>query len=268
MDDQRVGTVLRQVRLRRGLRQADVARIAGVSRTTISRIERGHFGEASLSTLRRVAAVLDVRLDLIPRWRAGDLDRLLNARHSRLHELVARRFGEVGAWLRAPEASFALGGERGVIDLLANHPASDLLLVVELKTEITDVNELLGTLDRKRRLAPRVAASLGWRPGAATKVCVWLIVSDGKTNRRRVEAHRAMLRAALPVDGRTMGGWLARPRRPVRALSFWTDDHPGNVRGGITAPRRTRRSRSCVTTAPRGRQPAESGFGRPRTFPG
>jgi hypothetical protein len=93
-------------------------------------------------------------------------------------------------------------------------------------------------------------------------------VSDGKTNRRRVEAHRAMLRAALPVDGRTMGGWLARPRRPVRALSFWTDDHPGNVRGGITAPRRTRRSRSCVTTAPRGRQPAESGFGRPRTFPG
>ena len=156
----------------------------------------------------------------------------------------------------APETSFAFGGERGVIDLLAYRPDGDMLLVVELKTEIVDVNELLGTLDRKRRLAPRVGASLGWRIGPATQVSAWLIVADSKTNRRRVEAHRAMLRAALPVDGRTMGGWLVRPLRPIRALSFWTDDRPGNVRGGISAPRRVRPPRSCVARSSRRRETA------------
>jgi hypothetical protein len=231
-------------------------------------VERGHFGELSLSTIRRIAAALDVRLDLTPRWRAGDLDRILNARHSRLHELVARRFREVGGWLVAPEASFAFGGERGVIDLLAGQPDRDMLLVIELKTEIVDVNELLGKLDRKRRLAPRVAASLGWRLGPASQVSVWLIVADGKTNRRRVEAHRAMLRSALPTDGRTMGGWLARPLRPIRALSFWTDDRPGNVRGGIAAPRRVRPPKSCMAKPEGRREEAESVAGRPRAFRG
>jgi transcriptional regulator with XRE-family HTH domain len=103
MDDQRVGTTFRLIRMRRGVRQIDLARIAGISQATVSRLERGHFGELSLSTIRRVALALDVRLDLTPRWRGGDLDRMLNTRHSRLHELVARRFAELPEWLAAPE---------------------------------------------------------------------------------------------------------------------------------------------------------------------
>src|SRR4051794_11954006 len=99
MDDQRVGTALRQIRIRRGLRQADVARLAGVSRATISRVERGHIGTLSIDTLRRVAASLDVRIDLIARWRAGDLDRMMNSRHAQLHERVAERFGVLRGWV-------------------------------------------------------------------------------------------------------------------------------------------------------------------------
>ena len=42
---------------------------AGVSRPFVSLVERGHLQTASLQTVRRVAAVLDIRLDMVARWR-------------------------------------------------------------------------------------------------------------------------------------------------------------------------------------------------------
>jgi transcriptional regulator with XRE-family HTH domain len=194
-----------------------------VSASTISRIERGHLDRFSLATIRRVAAELEIRLDLVPRWRGGDLDRLLNARHSALHELVARDLAGRPGWIFQPEVSFAIYAERGVVDLLAFHAARRALLVIELKTDIADVNELVGTIDRKRRLAPQVAASLGWAIGAGVTTSVWVIVAPGRTNRRRIHAHGAMLRAAFPADGRTIDRWLGSPTPPIRCLSFWPD---------------------------------------------
>lgn len=256
MDDQRLGTTIRSLRVRRGLRQVDLADAAGISQPTVSRVERGHLASLSIASVRRLAAVLDVRVDLVPRWRGGDLDRMLNARHSRLHELVARRFAQVPGWNAAPEVSFAIRGERGIVDLLAHHATRDMLLVIELKTEIVDVNELLGTLDRKRRLAVLIATERGWRVGPATSVSVWLVVADSQMNRRRVLAHRTVLRSALPTDGRTMSGWLVRPRNPVRALSFSSDSHPGNARSGLASVRRVRRR--APRTKPGGRRRSEA----------
>ena len=238
MDDQRVGTTIRSVRIRRKLRQEDLARTARVSRATISRVERGHIETLSIRTLRAVAKALDVRVDIVPRWRSGDLDRLLNARHSQLHELVAAHFTELPGWTAEPEVSFAVWGERGVIDILAWHPRRQMLLVIELKTDIADVNELVGTVDRKRRHAIEAALERGWQVGKDARVSVWVIVADSHTNRRRVQAHASMLRAAFPSDGRSIRGWLRDPDRPLRALSFWPDAHPGNLSGGRTPIRR------------------------------
>ena len=238
VDDQRFGATLRAIRIRRRLRQEDVARLAGLSRVTVSRIERGHLDLVSLASVRAVARVLDVRVELTARWRGGDLDRLLNARHSALHESVARSFVERPAWLAEPEISFAIYGERGVIDILAWHAGRKMLLVIELKTDIADVNELVGTLDRKRRLAGNVARERRWPVGERPQVSAWLIVAEGSTNRRRIQAHKTMLRAALPLDGRSMSGWLADPSRPVGALSFWSDAHRGNIGGGRAPVRR------------------------------
>jgi hypothetical protein len=174
----------------------------------------------SIESIRTVTAALDIRVDLVPRWRGGDLDRLLNARHSALHELVARWFRDrFPAWTLVPEASFAIYSDRGVIDLFAWHPGRRSILVIELKTDIVDVNELLGTLDRKRRVAPKVAVERGWDPIA---VSVWLIVTDSRTNRRRLEAHDAMIRAALPQDGPAIRHWLRDPVGRVGAVSFWS----------------------------------------------
>jgi hypothetical protein len=129
----------------------------------------------------------------------------------------------------APEVSFSVFGERGVIDILAFHVPTGSLLVIELKTAIVDVNELVGSVDRKRRLAVRIAAERGWH---ASTVSCWVIVSAGRTNQRRIEAHRTKLRTAFPEDGRAMRGWLRRPVGRVAALSIWPPVAAGSARQG------------------------------------
>ena len=257
MDDLRLGTAFRLVRQRRGWRQRDLSDNSGVSQSAISRMERGHFGPQSIDSIRAVAAALEIRVDLVPRWRAGDLDRLLNSRHSALHESVARMFrDELPAWILAPEVSFAIYAERGVIDILAWHPGRRALLVIELKTDLADMNELIGTFDRKRRLARQVAATRDWNP---VTVSAWLIIGSSRTNRRRVEAHEAMLHGALPDDGRTIRRWLRDPARAVNGLSFWTD-----TRGETGRP--LARSIQRVRTSPT--RTTERGFTSQELEPG
>ena len=243
MDDQRLGAALRAVRQRRRWRQRDLATKARVSQSTLSRCERGHVGSLSLDTIREVAASLDIRVDVIPRWRAGDLDRLLNARHSLLHEAVASALSEYPGWTFVPEVSFSVFGERGVVDLVGWHAATRTLLLIELKTDISDVNELVGTFDRKVRLGPKIATQRGW--DAAT-VSGWVIVAAGRTNRERIAAHDTVLRAAFPQDGRAMGAWLRHPTGRVSALSMW---RAGARQGGMTSVRRVTLLREAVRPA-------------------
>jgi transcriptional regulator with XRE-family HTH domain len=247
MDDGRFGSVVRAVRQRRGWRQRDLAARAGISDATVSRIERGHLDTLSIRTIRIVASALDVRVDLLARWRAGDLDRLLNARHSALHDSVAAWFRDsMPGWELAPEVSFSIMGERGVIDIVAWHAGSRSILIIELKTDIADVNELVGTFDRKRRLAPKIAEDLGWQP---LTVSGWVIVAASRTNRARIAAHGAMLRAAFPSDGRAIRAWLADPVGKISALSSWASSTGS---GSATSIRRVR-TRTKVSAPTRSR---------------
>jgi transcriptional regulator with XRE-family HTH domain len=244
VDDFRLAAAIRRVRHTYGWRQVDLAARSGVSRSAISRMERGMFGPQSVDALRAVASALEMRLDLVPRWRGGELDRLLNRAHSTLHESVARAFAaRWPAWMLVPEATFSVYGERGSIDLLGWHPGRRAVLVIELKTEIVDVNELLATLDRKRRLAPGIGRDHGWAP---TSVSPWLIVSDSRTNRRRITAHEAMVASALPNTRGNVLRWLRDPVGPIAARSFWTDSRPEVVRRAPTSIRRVRPPRSSV----------------------
>lgn len=239
MDDQQLGVRLRAARIRRGWRQADLAGRAGVSDATVSRIERGHLGSLTFEAVRCVTAALEIRLETLPRSRAGDLDRLVNARHAALAEAVLARFARLPGWVARPEISFNVYGDRGVVDVLAWHAASRSLLVIELKTEIVELGELLAVLDRKRRLGAAIGAPLGWVPDL---VGTWLIVAEGRTNRRRLTAHRAILRAAFPDDLRHVGSWLREPRGELRAMSRWPNRHPGTARSAFATPRRVRRA--------------------------
>ena len=249
--DERLGSTIRLLRRRKGWRQTDLARAAASSKTAVGRMERGLVGSSSVDHVRRVAAALEVRVDLVPRWRGGELDRHLNVRHSAMHEAVARHIGRLPGWVLIPEASFSIFGERGIVDILAWHAAAEALAIVELKTAIVDVQELIGTMDRRRRLARRIAAERGWQPRS---VSVVVLVEDGRTNRRRLIEHRTVLRAAFPSDGRRLAGWLRDPRRAVAILAIWPKVHPGDLRprsGGSQRIRiRSPRTRPA-TTGPR-----------------
>jgi transcriptional regulator with XRE-family HTH domain len=219
MDDQRIGAVLRAVRVRRGLRQVDVAAAAHVSHQTVSRIERGSAATFKLETIRAVARALEIRLELAPWSRGGDLHRLATANHAALVESLIRELDRL-SWETRAEVSFSSYGERGFIDTLAWHASTKTLLVVEAKTEIVDVGETLGLLDRKRRLGPAVGRELGWSPAAVS----WaLIVRDTRTNRRRVAAHRATFRSLLPADGHALRAHLRSPSGALGAVAFWSD---------------------------------------------
>ncbi len=229
--------MIRAARLRRGWRQFDLAAAAGVSDVTVSRIERGHLGSLTFRIVRQVVAELEVRVEVLPRSRSADLDRIVNARHAALAEAVIAWLSALPGWEVRPEVSFAVYGERGVIDILAWHAGRRALLVIELKTEIVDVGEIVGTLDRKRRLGATIAERFGWAPAS---VSTWLIVGEGMTNRRRVEAHGATFRAALPDDGRRGRAWLAEPAGELRALTYFSNRHTRTVRSGFRTVRRVR----------------------------
>ncbi len=234
MNDQQLGALIRAVRRRRGLRQADLARLAGVSRATVSLLERGHWERLSFARVRGIAAAVDVRVEVTGRWRGGDANRLLSRRHSILAESFAAFMAGQPDWVAEPEVSFAVYGERGIVDLLAWHEPTAHLLVVELKTEFVDFNEMLGTLDRKVRLAGTIGASHGRH---ARLVSAWLIVTDTRTNRRHARQHATMLGNRLALDGRQLRAFLRDPSKATTGLAFWTDSNAGS-----TSPRVGRRS--------------------------
>jgi transcriptional regulator with XRE-family HTH domain len=226
MDDARVGSAIRAVRVRRGLRQEDVAVRAETSRQTVGCLERGGLANIQTGVLRRVALVLGLQLSIELRSPRGDLDRILNAAHADLHEAIAQLLGSLPGWTWRPEVSFSIYGERGVIDILAWHAASRSLLIIELKTVLVDPQELVATMGRRTRLGREIARGLGWAPD---RVSAWVILLDSSTNRRRQRRHLGLLRAAFPQSGHAMRGWLLRPTGSIAALSFWSYDAPTGV---------------------------------------
>ena len=193
--------------------------------------------ELTIALLRRVAHALDMRVELIARWRGGELDRMVNARHAALHEAAALLFARYPIRTTAPEVSFSIYGERGAIDLLAWHAAHRALLVVELKTEIVDVQGLLGAVDRYRRLAPQIALERGWR---ASSVSTWVALAAGRSNARSVAAHHAVLRGAFQADGRRLAAWLREPVGRLDALTFLPYARRVSTRRDFGTPRRVR----------------------------
>jgi transcriptional regulator with XRE-family HTH domain len=264
MNDLQVGLVIRAVRIRRGLRQVDVAIAAGVSQAMVSQVERGGLEDASLRLVRRVALTVGVSLPLEPRWRGAELAKLLDERHADLVRELVARLGACG-WEALPEHTFAIAGERGSIDVLAWLPRLRALVVVEVKSEISDMQDTLATFDRKRRLAPAIARALGWRPLFIGAV---LALPDDTRSRNVIARHAPVFDRACPARGLEVRRWLREPDRDLRGIWFLLINARGNPkrhRGGSLRVRLRRASRlrpdSCsetrptVVTKPSGRAP-------------
>jgi transcriptional regulator with XRE-family HTH domain len=238
MQDPQVGALLRQIRRRRGLRQRDVARLAGVSQGTVSLAERGLLDRLTLSTLRNVCGALEVTLLVVPRWRGGQAARLADSAHAAMVERVVAMLAAAG-WTVLVEYTFSRFGERGSIDVLAWHPRHEAMLIVEVKSELGDLQDLLSTLGRKRRLAPGLLArERGWR--ARTVGCV-VVLPPTTAARNSIRRHQATFRTALPDRGRAARRWVRDPSWPLAAVWFLSSSNTVRHMQVDRAPRRVRR---------------------------
>ncbi|HEY8635910.1 MAG TPA: helix-turn-helix transcriptional regulator [Candidatus Limnocylindrales bacterium] len=225
MDVIRVGLGMRALRRRRIWSQRQLASKAAVSRSVIWRIERGQADKVAVHTLVRVAAALGARIDVRVLWQGEGLDRLLDARHASLVELVIELLTS-SDWAVAPEVSFNIRGERGSIDILAFHRRSGSLLIIEVKSVVPDIQAMLGGIDRKGRLARDIARERGW---VVTSVTRMLVLPDDRTARRRVQMHSATIDTVLPARTIEIRRWLRDPVGPMPGVLFVSDArHPGN----------------------------------------
>jgi XRE family transcriptional regulator of biofilm formation len=202
-----IGRAIRALRHRRGMRQSDLARRSGVSRSVVSDLERGVVEPHTVMALSRAAQAVgaSLRVDLLVP--GGDIRRLLDADHARIQSDWAGMLERSG-WGVEVEVTFNHFGERGSIDLLAWHDESRALLVAEVKTAIVDVQDLLAGLDRKTRIARRLATERDRRPDRMVPA---LVVAEGTTARRRIADH-APLFARFDLRGRRALSWLRQPR--------------------------------------------------------
>jgi transcriptional regulator with XRE-family HTH domain len=228
MESMLTGNLRRAVhflRVKKGWRQADLGARAAVSRETVSRLERGELGGLTLDSIERVASALGATIHIQLRWRGEQLDRLMDAAHAAVQDAVASLLIGLG-WLVHVETSFNHYGDRGRIDIIAFHPLLGVVLVIEIKSVLGDLQETVGRLDVKARVARKVAADLGWEGVVA--VVPALVVGDSRTARRIVARHAALF-ARYQLRGRSALAWVRHPVEPAPSGLLWfangTDSH-------------------------------------------
>jgi transcriptional regulator with XRE-family HTH domain len=227
VDDLRIGEWVRSERHRVGLKQADLAARAGVSRSTISRVENGLLSELTVRAARSVAAAVGIQLSFAPRsLRGASIERQIDWRHAALVEAVVGRLAQLG-WETVVEFSFNDYGDRGSVDILGWQPEAHALVIVETKSDLRNVQETLHALDIKRRVVPRlVRAENGWR---ADSVGVVMVLADLRVERQRVDRHSSTFDSVLPARTVEVKQWMERPLGLLRGIWFLQISGPAGV---------------------------------------
>ena len=227
MNDQRFGYSVRVIRVRKGLRQSDLARAAKVSQQAVSDLEHGLI--ESFGMVRAICDVLGASISLELNWHGGDFDRLVDAGHARLVEQIGAMLRPLG-WIALPEFSFNRYGDRGSVDILAWHPGFSVLLIIEIKTDIKNVGELFRRLDMKQRVVPSEAARRhGWKP---TAVAVILVVPARSSQFAIVRRPAATFDAAFRARTTELRRWLREPTGSISGILFVRDTAGGGMEAG------------------------------------
>lgn len=217
MNDDRAGRLIASVRRYLGLRQVDVAGAAGVDQKVVSLLENGRLERVSVERFRKVCSALGIEPVLDLRWRGGLGDRLIDRDHARIVEAVIAELIRLG-WEPLPEYTFNVYGERGSVDVLAWHPVKRALLLIEVKTRLTDLQQMLMSLSRKVRLVPAlVAEERGWVRLALGHLVVML---DTRSNRLTVGRHEGTFAATFPSRTAAVRAWLRSPVGDLAGLWF------------------------------------------------
>ena len=203
----RLEMTLKALRRAKGFSQAQLGAKIGISQQQMSRLE-ADVRRASLGALERWSEALGAYLAVEVRVSGGRA--LRDAKHAAIQNSLARKL-RLDGWIVETEVSFNHYGDRGRIDVLAFHPSMRIVLVVEVKTRITDVQDVLGKLDVKKRIAPMLARDRGWSVAAIVPA---LVISEDRTSRRRVADHSALF-APFRLRARAARAWLRHPSMPA-----------------------------------------------------
>ena len=232
-----VERAVRFLRLRKGWPQRILGGRAHVSREMISRLERGDLSGMTFGSVDNVANALGATLHVQLRWQGEQLDRLMDAAHAAIQQSVVDLLTGMG-WVVRVEVSFNHYGDRGRVDILAFHPRFRILLVVEVKSALGDLQDTLGRLDVKVRLGRQMARELGWN--YVTTIIPALVLGDSRLARRTIVTHDALF-ARYDVRGRGALAWLRRPDQTTPTGLLWfsgrSDSHQATNRRGQRAPK-------------------------------
>src|SRR5215472_12340443 len=169
----RVGMALRAYRLRRELSQSDLARLAGVSPSAISQVERGERG-LSLDTLMALARRLNITLDellggeVTPDYRIGRRHSLGNAAAGSVIPLL----DDAEAGMRADLVSLP---RSATVERPFTHKGSELVGVVNGLVQVL-VGSGRPVLRRGETLLASRRGIDGWRNvGESEAQCLWVL---------------------------------------------------------------------------------------------
>lgn len=236
-----------------------MAERARVSQQTVSRLERGRITELSIDVLGRLLIGLEAELELNVRWRGGELDRLIDEGHAHLVASIVQIL-ERAEWTAIPEVTYAIGRDRGSIDVLGYKPGVGAVLLVEVKTDLTTAEGTLRRHDEKVRLASEIIrARFGWPVLSVSRL---LVLPDASTPRRRLARHAPLFDRAYPLRGTAFRAWLRQPTTSIGAVIFLSPTHSMGDRRDLGSRRRIRRPPQHVPE----RDPGESTAFRPARF--
>ena len=184
---------VRSTRLALDVTQGELATAARISRAYLASIEVGR-ANPTLDVAERLAEALGLELRLlagpiIPEPRQRDLV------HARCSAYSHRRLIADGLDCRR-EVLITDGRYRGWIDVLAYDPLSGRLLIIEIKTTLSDVGAVERQLAWYERNALRVARAYSWN---VRFVSSWLLCLASAEIDHAIRINRDALQLAFPL---------------------------------------------------------------------
>jgi transcriptional regulator with XRE-family HTH domain len=187
-----------------------VATEAGIARGYLAAIEAGR-ANPSVEVVEAIVRALGVEAHLALRGPITIERHQRDLVHARCIAAIERRL-RAGGWHTKHEAEVVLGRSHGWIDVLAFHPGSECLLVVEVKTRIDNIGAAERQIGWYSRAAFEPARRLGWRP---RRIATWLLVAATTEADRALMANRELLLTAFPMRASAMLAWLAAGVHPL-----------------------------------------------------
>ncbi len=209
--------LVRETRTQLGLTQRQIAQAVGVSRGYVANLESGR-ANPTLDLVERVAVALGIDIGLMARPPTIVGGRSSDLVHARCSGYADRRLRSQG-WLTAREVEVVHARSHGWIDLLAFDPTTALLLIIEIKTSLSDMGAIERQLGWYERSGFELARRLGWHP---RRIAGWLLVLASEDVEGAIRSSRELLATAFPVRAIDMLNTLesGRPTTDGRGIAL------------------------------------------------